>query len=197
MARRGAHSTQRLAVPTAANGHPPPSTIAAQIVNNAPNIAGNHAPKDKDEFKQQLGEFLRDPQIDDSEPTLLVDLIQVVTKAGLNPLFEGSIFDLDLPQASDSVEVIDLIVQQKPHLLFESRIVTDKDITKPPVLLWLFPTLLGLLGHPKLGSLQSRLQELLDTCLGAFRPLPSLCQFASIILELYKTCAKSKYHQNG
>lgn len=190
MARRGAPSSQRLPVP-GTTGNPPPSTIAAQIVNNAShtNTHGGHAHSNtKVPFPELLQEFLRSPVIDDLDPDLNVQFISTIVEAGLDALHHSNPFALDQPKnlAIDSIRAIKISICQIPQLLFSSRTAESESGPDPPVLLWLFPKLLRLLDPARFDALQEHLQDLLTTCLEALARKPDLWQYEAAISHLYR-----------
>ena len=103
MARRGGESTTPLA-----NGGVPPSTIAAQIVNNHSNANAQKEPGTKAVFGQLLNEYLSDPSTDEPDSQLNAQLIYVVTEAGLDVLLQENPFaqNLLIPQATRSKSVV-------------------------------------------------------------------------------------------
>lgn len=155
MARKGGGSAQRKApsLPQAnilingnTHGNPPPSTIAAQIVHNAANINSRQDAASKVTFGELLKEFLQHPSTDEPD-VQLVAFICVVAEAGLNGLFKEDPFaqDEQREQGIRSIAAIMYLLNQKPYLLFSARDGEDNGIPRPPVILWLFPKLLGLL----------------------------------------------------
>lgn len=195
MVRKGGTSTQRLAVPST-TGNPPPSTIAAQIVNNASNANGNANQEagSKIPFPELLREFLRNPIIDDLDPELNVQFISTIVEAGLDALHQDNPFALDQPKdlAIDSIRAINICVWQTPHLLLSSRSNRDDDSPQPPVFLWLFPKLLSLLDPVKFEALQEHLQRLLGTCLGALGRTSALWRHEVSLVKLYRSCVDSR-----
>ncbi|KAF2473193.1 uncharacterized protein BDR25DRAFT_257421, partial [Lindgomyces ingoldianus] len=189
MARKGGSSTQRLASVPLANGNPPPSTIAAQIVNNASNVNAQQEPGSKVAFGQLLQEYLNDPSTDEPNSQLNTQLITVIAEAGLDALLQDNPFALKLllPQASDSIAAIKLTIQRRPHLLLSTR--NDDDGNPRPLLfIWLFPKLLGLLGDPNLQEIQEDVQDLLSTSISVLGRGSGLWQQAMSLAQLYRSC---------
>ncbi|KAF1947946.1 hypothetical protein EJ02DRAFT_429695 [Clathrospora elynae] len=193
MARKGGSSTQRMAPPPVTNGYTnanlsPPSTIAAQIVHNASRI---HAPQDaaaKVSFGELVKEFLQHPNTDEPD-SQLVALICVIAEAGLEGLFKDDPFaqDQQRQQGIDSIAALHLILQQKPHLLFSIKDGDGDGIPRPPLILWLFPKLLGLLTHPTLHPVHEHVQQLLCLCLDILSQTSALWRQAATVLQLYRS----------
>ncbi|ORX98750.1 hypothetical protein BCR34DRAFT_142938 [Clohesyomyces aquaticus] len=193
MARKRGNSTQRLAAVSAANGIPPPSTIAAQIVNNASNANAQQESGSKVAFGQLLQEYLNDPSTDEPNSQLNAQLISVIAEAGLDALLQDNPFAVDLlvQQAVDSIAAIKLTVQRRPHLLLSPRNDDNEGAPRPLLFIWLFPKLLGLLGNPKLQEIQAVVQDLLCTSISALTQASGLAQQASSLEELYRSCVDS------
>lgn len=103
---------------------PPPSTLAAQIVQNqsrptAPSQNGETAT-----FAQLLHEILHDhAATPETDVQVNVKLINVVADAGLAPLADGNPFaqwDVLIPQAVDSIAVIEATIRRQPEVLFSA-----------------------------------------------------------------------------
>lgn len=195
MARKAANSTQRLAPASITNGNPPPSTIAAQIVNNASNVNAHQQPGSKVAFAQLLKEFLNDPSTDEPSSQLNAQLISVIAEAGLDALLKDDPFALGqlLEQGIDSIAAIRLSIQRRPHLLLSARATEDEATTQPPLLIWLFPKLLSLLDQPNLEAIHADVQNLLSTFIGVLCRTPKLCHQAISVLKLYRSCVDSMY----
>ena len=185
MARRGGESTTPLA-----NGGVPPSTIAAQIVNNHSNANAQKEPGTKAVFGQLLNEYLGDPSTDEPDSQLNAQLIYVVTEAGLDVLLQENPFaqNLLIPQATDSISVIKLTIQRRPESLLNTKIDEGNGITRPKLFLWLLPKLLALMGHRNLDAIQENLQDLLLSCVQILQCTSDLWQYAVLLIQLYQSC---------
>jgi serine/threonine-protein kinase ATR len=205
MARKGGSSTQRMAPPpttttnglTTTNGHanhPPPSTIAAQIVQNASNLHARHDAAAKVSFGELVKEFLQHPSTDEPDPQL-VALICVIVEAGLEGLFKDDPFaqDQQKQQGIDSISALILIIQKKPHLLISVRDVDEDGSPQPPLLVWLFPKLLGLMLHVTLQPLHQHAQSLLQLCLNVLARNPSFWQNAASVAAMYRSSVQRTY----
>jgi serine/threonine-protein kinase ATR len=198
MARKVGNSTQRMAPPPMTNGHanniPPSSTIAAQIVHNAANIHARQDAAAKVGFGELVKEFLQHPNTDEPDPQL-VALICVIAEAGLEGLFKDDPFaqDQQRQQGIDSIAALNLILQQKPHLLLSVKEGDDEGIPRPPLILWLYPKLLGLLTHATLHPIHEPVQQLLSLCLDVLSRTSALCRQAIVVSQLYRSCVQSTY----
>ena len=194
MARKGGGSTQRLAPPLVANGNPPPSTIAAQIVNNAANGNAQQEPGSKVAFAQLLKEFLNDPSTDEPSSQLNASLISVIAEAGLDALLKEDPFALGqlIEQGIDSIAAIKLTIQRRPHLLLSARDGED-DGSPRPLFIWLFPKLLGMLEQPNLGPIPGNVQDLLSVCIDILSRTSGLWRQAMSLKQLYRSCVDSMF----
>jgi len=198
MARKGGSSTQRMAPPPVTNGNsngvPPPSTIAAQIVNNASNVHAWQGEATKVSFGELVKEFLQHPNTDEPDAQL-VALISVIAEAGLEGLFKDDPFaqDQQRQQGIDSIAALTFILQQKPHLLLSVRETEDDSISRPPLILWLVPKLLGLLANEALTYVHEHVHQILHLCLSALARTSALWRPAAAVSHLYRSCAQSKY----
>ncbi|CAA9966791.1 Protein kinase rad3 [Pyrenophora teres f. maculata] len=189
MARKGGSSTQRMAPPPVTNNAvPPPSTIAAQIVHNASNVHARQDEATKVSFGELVKEFLQHPNTDEPDAQL-VALICVIAEAGLEGLFKHDPFaqDQQRQQGIDSIAALSFILQQKPHLLLSAKQSDDESIPHPPLVLWLYPKLLGLLTHATLQPVHQHVQKLLGLCLSVLFRTSALWRPAATVLQLYKS----------
>jgi serine/threonine-protein kinase ATR len=205
MARKGGISTQRMRPPPTTKGlpttngsshvdsFPPPSTIAAQIVQNASNLHTRQDAAAKVSFGELVKEFLQHPSTDEPDPQL-VALICVVAEAGLEELFKDDPFaqDQQRQQGIDSISALELIIQKKPHLLLSPKDADDEGSPRPPLFLWLFPKLLGLLTHATLQPLHQHAQDLLGLCVGVFLRSPASWRSAMSVEALYRSSIQCK-----
>jgi serine/threonine-protein kinase ATR len=182
-----------MAPPPVTNALPPPSTIAAQIVNNA-NVNAQQEPGSKVAFAQLLKEFLNDPTTDEPSSQLNSQLISVIAEAGLDALLKGDPFALDqlIEQGIDSIAAIRLSIQRRPHLLLSVRTTEDDGIPRPPLFIWLLPKLLCLLDTPNIQQVHGDVQDLLRTFIRVLSRTSSLCRQAMAVLRLYRSCVDSK-----
>lgn len=204
MARKGGGSAQRRVPPPVnnptngtTNGYPPPSTIAAQIVHNAANVNARQDAASKVTFGELLKEFLQHPSTDESDDQL-VAFICVVAEAGLDGLLREDPFAQDehLEQGMRSISAITYLINQKPHLLFSAKDGEAKGTSRPPVILWLFPKLIGLLTRANLRSIHSNIQGVLSFCVEVLLRTASHSRQAVIVMQLYKSTVACKLSQS-
>lgn len=202
MARKGGGSAQRKAPPlppanalikSNTNGNPPPSTIAAQIVYNAANINSKQDDAAKVTFGELLKEFLQHPSTDEPD-VQLVAFICVVTEAGLDGLFKEDPFaqDEQREQGVRSIAAIMYLLNQKPYLLFSAKDGEEDGTPRSPVILWLFPKLVGLLTRETLRPIHKHVQEMLNSCLDILARSKTLSRQAANMLQLYKSSVACK-----
>lgn len=202
MARRGGSSTQRQGlqpIPDGnSNGLPPTSTIPAQIVHNAANANAQSNTANKPPFVDQVKEFLRKPELEDPDP-ICNAFIVTITNGGIDPFFKEDPFALGhlLDQGRYCIEALKVIFQQKPQLLLAARHSDDdEDNPQPPIILWLFPKLLGLLAQESLLDIHEDVQNFLGSCLYVFSSSIGDLRKKRSILHLYRSCVESKSCRN-
>jgi serine/threonine-protein kinase ATR len=196
MARKGGGSTQRKAPLPAAhvhtngnsNGNPPPSTIAAQIVHNAANVSSRQDAAAKVTFGELVKEFLQHPSTDEPDAQL-VALICVVVEAGLEGLLRDDPFaqDQQREQGINSIDALGYLLRQKPHLLLCAKESEDKAAPQPPVIIWLFPKILGLLAHATLRPIHKHVQGLLFMCINLLIQKAAYSRQGVALAQLYKS----------
>ena len=152
---------------------PPASTAAAQIVNNISTDAGEVPQSgDREYFEQLLLEILDsdDALANGSAPEQDLEtsynLIRIVTNAGLMCLQKDDPFlsvKKLMPQACNSLAVLLITIKKTPEVLLESG--TSGSVigagARTPLLLWLLPKLIALIGRPNDDSFQAKLFDLL------------------------------------
>lgn len=176
------------------NGDVPPSTIAAQIVQNHSNIDARQEPENKALFGQLLQEYMRDPACEESSLETNAKLILVVAEAGLDGMLRDNPFaqDLLLPQAKASISVIQLTVVRTPEVLLYAEDDGTGGVTSPPLVLRLFAKLLTFLGRGNLSSVQTELKVLLSTCVSSLLRTSELWQSGLSLVWLYQACVDGK-----
>ncbi|KAJ4304960.1 serine/threonine-protein kinase M1 [Kalmusia sp. IMI 367209] len=202
MARRGGGSTQRQVpqpVPNgfASNGHtnglPPPSTIPAQIIQGAAIVKAQQNTINKQPFIELVKEFLSNPALEDPDPVCIA-FILAITEGGIDPFFKDDPFALKHleEQGTQCIAALIIIFQQKPYLLFSPTHAEEEDENPhPPVIVWLFSKVLGLLAQESLLNIHTIVLELLSTCLKSFTRSASRLRHARLIFQLYRSCIQS------
>ncbi|KAH0300108.1 hypothetical protein KCU71_g12104, partial [Aureobasidium melanogenum] len=170
---------------------PPPSTLAAQLVKNHVDTArGLNQPDTTVTFRQLLQEILSKSSVPETDVDVNHKLIKVVVEAGLDVLFQDDPFaqwDFLIPQAIDSLAVIQSTIQRQPDILFHNA-STNSD-QNPHLLLWLFPKLLMLSKHPKGAQLQESLASLLSSLVLSLSKTLDLWPYAKALLTMLRDCA--------
>jgi serine/threonine-protein kinase ATR len=192
MARRGGGSIQRQ-TPQISNGLPPPSTIPAQIVQGAAHVRAHQDSINKQPFIELVKEFLSNPVLEDPD-SVCIAFILAITEGGIDPFFKEDPFaskHLE-EQGTQCIAALIIIFQQKSYLLL-AQIHLDKEHggPQPPVVIWLFSKLLGLLMQQGLIGIHAIVLELLRTCLESFIQSSSKNRQAQSIFRLYRSCVES------
>jgi len=202
MTRRGGGSTQRQALPSShvpngnSNGLPPPSTIPAQIVHSAAHVRAQQSNADKQPFIELVKEFLSNPVLEDPDPVCIA-FILAITEGGIDPLFEGDPFAMNhlIAQGTQCIAALNVIFQQKPYLLLAPTHAEDAaETSRSPVILWLFPKVLGLLAQESLVATHASVIGLLGTCLDSSARSGTRVYPAQSIFRLYRSCIGSGSH---
>ncbi|KAF9631673.1 Phosphatidylinositol 3-/4-kinase catalytic [Lasiodiplodia theobromae] len=180
------------------NGIPPPSTIAAQIVNNHSRANGAQEPQNNVLFGQLLQEFLADPSAEESDVRLNLQLISVVVEAGFNALLKENPFGRDvlLSQAKDGISVIRITIERNPGLLFYHDPSGADHTTQPPLVAKLLPTLFSLLSRPPLQALHADLRDLLHSFIQVLSISRNTWHEANVLFETYQTSISGLISQN-
>ena len=199
MARRGGTSTQRQApqpVPSRnLNGLPPPSTIPAQIVRNAANISVEQDSAPKPPFVDQVKDFLRNPELDDPD-SVCIAFVCTIAKGGIDPFFEQDPFGPRLGELTDliihSIAAFQVIFEHKPYLLLQPTSIEDDDSgSRPPIFIWLFPKLVGLLAQDASLTVDKHVQSLLISFLQVLSRSASTTRQIEAVIHFYKSCVQS------
>ncbi|KAI7532015.1 hypothetical protein KC331_g13797, partial [Hortaea werneckii] len=134
---------------------PPPSTLAAQIVQNQARPGNTQQPQhngDSNTLSGLLHEMLHNPAAaQETNVAVNVQLVNVVAEAGLGPLASEDPFaQLDhlLAQAKDSIAVIEKTVSRQPEVLF-----TPVSNDGPQLLLPLLTRTVAICGRPQCSDL--------------------------------------------
>ncbi|KAK1813304.1 serine/threonine-protein kinase M1 [Friedmanniomyces endolithicus] len=151
-------------IPELQNGNgPPPSTLAAQIVQKQTGPAPQQNEADV-QLHDLLHEMLHNPKaVQETSLAVNVKLILVVAEAGLAPLAQSDLFgpsETSVAEATDSIAVIEKTVKRQPELL-----LTPTSENGPPLALLLFTRLVSVCGRPSCKDLL--LSQLLDTSIRA------------------------------
>ena len=168
------------------NGNaPPPSTLAAQIVQNQSRPPAPQQNGDTPTFAELLHEILNDhAATPETDVQVNVKLISVVVEAGLAPLADGNPFaqwDVLIPQAIDSIAVIEATIGRQPEVLF-SAISPDG----PQLLLPLLARLAAVCGRQRCESLP--VLRLLNSMFCVLQSSIHLWQCAQTLRQVVEDC---------
>ena len=173
---------------------PPPSTIAAQLVRNHAGVARAEQNVDGNAtatFGQLLQEILNNLTTPETDAEVNYKLIRVVTEAGLDVLTRDNPFaqwDILVPQAVDSIAVIQSTIKRQPELVFFGSSDQSTGQNSPHLLLWLLPKLLRIATHPKCTQLCNPIATLLKTVVESLLATLDWWRYAHSILDAYRDC---------
>lgn len=169
---------------------PPPSTLAAQLVRNHVDTArGVNHPDTTVTFRQLLQEILNKTSVPETDVHVNHKLINVVVEAGLDVLFHNDPFaqwHFLIPQAVDSLAVIQSTIQRQPDILFHNA--SSDAHQNPHLLLWLLPKLLMLSKHSKAHQLQDPLASLISSLVLSLSKTLDLWPYAKALLQMLRDC---------
>jgi len=173
------------------NGNaPPPSTLAAQIVQNQTRHAG--LPKDGETatFAQLLQEILSNANaVQETDVDVNVQLINVVAEAGLAPLPLDNPFaqwDVLVPQARDSIAVIENTLKRQPEVL-----ITQVSEDGPQLLLPLLARLLAVCGRQRCHDIP--IPRLIDTAITSLSTSVRLWQSVRPVKRVFREVVDGEY----
>lgn len=177
-----------------ANGNgPPPSTLAAQIVQNQTRQPTSQ-PKDESAiFRGLLHEILHNQGVQETDVNVNAQLVSVVVQAGLSPLTTENPFadwDVLLQQATDSIAVIETTVRRQPEVLQAQQSPND-----PPLVLTILLALIGICGRPKCEDVPSR--RLLESLLSSLESSLDLWQQMSVLRSVLQDCVDGMWVCTG
>lgn len=168
---------------------PPPSTYAAQIVQNQTRPAAPQQDGDHPTFPKLLHAILNDPAAaQETDLRVNVQLIDVVAEAGLAPLALNNPFaqyDVLISQANDSLAVIEKTIKRQPELL-----LTSVSEDGPPLALPLFARLLAICGRPKYEDLP--VARLFDSLIRTLTSSTELWQSGKTLQEVCQDVVDGK-----
>jgi serine/threonine-protein kinase ATR len=163
---------------------PPPSTLAAQIVQNQ-TTAIPQQNGDTPTFSELLQEILSNhTATPETDLQVNVKLVSVVAQAGLGPLIDGNPFaetDQLLEQAKDSLTVIESTVKRQPEVLF-----TITGTNGPQLLLPLLSRLMAVCGRQRCDDLP--VVRLVDSTFSALSASIDLWQHAQTLHQVIESC---------
>ena len=160
---------------TARNGDPPPSTLAAQLVQHFTDSKRRPKVQDQETFQQLLLEVLG---IDANQPApaealendvdINSKLIYVIVKAGLDSLSHNSPFDKGSDSyqlVTNSLAAINITVKRCPSVLFATLPDQESESNHSGQLfLWLLPKLLSILAKSERSDVHNGVADLIKSC---------------------------------
>lgn len=191
MARKVGDPVQRVSaagMTAQSNGVPPPSTIAAQIVNNHSRAHEAQEPTNNALFGQLLQEFLSDPSAEESNAETNLQLVSVVVEAGFKALLKENPFGRDvlLSQAKDGISVIRITIERNPELLFYAEAESSGSAAQPALAAKLLPTLFSLLSRPSLALLHADLRVLFHSFIQSLSAGSATRHHVNVLIETYQ-----------
>lgn len=170
------------AVTHAKGNAPPPSTLAAKIVQNQHQPAADSG-RDGEAatFTQLLHDILHSPAvIQETDVNVNLQLINVVAEAGLTPLAQDNPFtaltDL-IPRAVDSLAVIERTLRHQPGVL-----LTPIGKYGPQLALPLLARLIAICGRPSCKDVPAA--ALLNAAIEAADASPEVWQSAKVLRQV-------------
>lgn len=164
---------------------PPPSTLAAQLVQNQTRQTTSQPQDENATFRGLLHEILHNhAATQEGDVAVNAQLVSVVNQAGLVPLTLDNPFadwEVLIQQAGDSIAVIETTVRRQPEVLL---IQLNPD--GPQLVLNLLATLLAFYGRPKCEDLV--IAPLLGSILEALSSSIDLWQQAGVFREVLQEC---------
>ena len=159
-----------------ANGDPPPSTYAAQIVDKFTSARRRPHPSDNEALRQLLRMILDAdhngkalPGGTETNIEVNYRLVYTIVRAGLEVLFSSSPFEDRTQvqvQACDTLAVVNLTIRRSPEVLFCTS-ETNDPIIRPggPLFLWLVPHLVNLFRYDMSKEITEVAEKALRTAL--------------------------------
>lgn len=163
---------------------PPPSTLAAQIVQNQARHDASQQNGEKATFAGLLQEILHSGAAPETDIHVNVQLITVVVEAGLTVLTRDDPFaqwGVLLPQAVDSIAVVQATVVRQPEVL-----LTPISSEGPQLLFWLLAKLIAVCGKQKCQFLP--IPGLLNAAIASFERSTKLWKSAPLLRSLIRDC---------
>jgi serine/threonine-protein kinase ATR len=178
----------------------PPSTMAAQLINNLSSTSKPSRQGGSDDLKALL-ELSRMANEAEELSTLESKvehnhmLIYVFARLVLEPLLSDDPFmDVQniVSQAADALDAFISAVKETPAVLScIPRPGSLQSRSEEPLWLWLFPRLLALLGRKRCDSLTEKIKDLFFVSFQAVSRFPTLWNLASRFFCYLKECAAS------
>ena len=174
----------------------PPSTIAAQIVQNHDLATSSRQFQDHELFGQLLQEILAHSEAEYADTLTLYKLVTIVIKGGLLALGHSDPFtskEKYVSRAITSIKVIELTIRRSPEILLESSLSDVKEELRPPLFLIIFSSIITILGYEDIENLLPFIRRLLYCCIQEILNTADLWLRASALIELYQSSVQCTY----
>ena len=175
----------------------PPSTIAAQIVQNHDLATSGRQFQDYELFGYLLQEILAHSEAEYADTITLYKLVTIVIKGGLLALVQSDPFNSKekyVSRAVTSVKVIELTIRKSPEILFDSSLSDPKDGLRPPLFLIIFSSIVTVLGYEDIERLLPFLRRLLCCCIQEVLVTGDIWLRAFVFTKFYQSCVKCTFN---
>ena len=183
----------------------PPSTMAAQLINNLSTASKPSRQAEQEDLKQLMDEVSSQEasiaEFTNAEAKLehKHKLIYVFARAVLERLASGDPF-LDvqkiLPQASDALDIFMSTIKEMPDVLAYCATTESPLLSRgqEPLWFWLFPRVLALLGRRQCDSLTEKIKDFFYLSFQVVARSPKLWTLSSFFFCYFKECSTSMYN---
>jgi serine/threonine-protein kinase ATR len=179
----------------------PPSTMAAQLINNLSTTNEPSRPAEQDDLKRLMAEVLEQDTHESDDIALKLEhkhkLIYVFSRAVLERLRTDDPFinqEQLVGQALDALDIFIVAVKELPGVL---EYVLPTGVTlhsrgQEPLWTWLFPRVLTLLGRRQCEKLTEKIKDFFYVSFQAAGRSPQHWNLTSFIFTYLKECVTSK-----
>lgn len=205
-----AHNQRAVANGHRSNGHPngefeaPPSTMAAQLINNISTANKPTRPAERDDLQRLMAEIseMEKQAAESGNPEIKVQyahkLIYVFALTVLERLTQDDPF-MNIPQmvsqTSDALDIFMTTIKETPAVL--DYVLRPEEILKSrgqePVWIWLFPKILVLLGRKGCESLTEKIKDFFFVSFQVVARSPRLWNLSSSFFTYLKDCVSSTF----
>jgi serine/threonine-protein kinase ATR len=179
----------------------PPSTMAAQLINNLSTTNEPSRPAEQDDLKRLMAEVLEQDTHESDDIALKLEhkhkLIYVFSRAVLERLRTDDPFinqEQLVGQALDALDIFIVAVKELPGVL-EYVLPTGATLHsrgQEPLWTWLFPRVLTLLGRRQCEKLTEKIKDFFYVSFQAAGRSPQHWNLTSFIFTYLKECVTSK-----
>lgn len=170
----------------------PPSTLAAQIVNNRTDDTQQHTSKAT--FGQLLDEIRTCPDNVETDTQTNAQLIRVVAEAGLDPLAKDDPFCKEAEAASQAIaclDVIRIVVDRNIDVLLHTPVGVEAG--ELPLILWLIPRLLNIVSCDESTETQKEIRRTIGHLLSTLGRSSVLWEQHRQLQALLRACANGLF----